>query len=119
MRDQSRTSDAVSLVVVYIAEAHAADQWPRGAPHPDAPWRNIQQHRSIHERIAAAEALQLETGYNGLLLVDGMDDNFERSFAVWPERAFVLLGGFFAYISELHEDGSIRWEQELRHLFAQ
>lgn len=113
------TSNAVNLVVVYVAEAHAADTWPRGTPHPDAPWRSIRQHCSLDERVAAAKALQQETSFDGLLLVDGMDDNFEQSFAVWPERAFVLQDGVFTYISELHEDGSIRWEHELRDLLAQ
>lgn len=108
----------VQLIVVYIAEAHAADQWPRGAHHPDAPWRSIRHHRSMEERVAAATAFQEEVHFHGLLLVDGMDDEFERSFGVWPERAFVLMDGVFSYISEMHDDGSIRWEHELRGLLA-
>lgn len=106
------------MIVIYIAEAHAADQWPRGAQHPAAPWRGIRQHRSMEERVAAARALQEEVGFNGLLLVDGMDDDFDRSFGVWPERAFVLMEGMFSYISEMHDDGSIRWEHELFGLLA-
>lgn len=103
----------MQVIVIYVAEAHAVDQWPRGEQRPHAPWRNIPQHATLQDRIQAAEMLKEEVKFDGLLLVDGMDDDFEKRFAVWPEKAFVLLDGVFAYISNLHEDGSIRWEHEL------
>ena len=79
-------------MLVYIAEAHARDQWPVGASVSfcDAP-------RSLAARVALAQELgrtaagsALRDWPAGAVLVDGMDDGFLEAFGAWPVRFFVL-----------------------------
>lgn len=78
---------------MYIAEAHASDEWPVGpsVSHTEAP-------QTLTQRMELARDLVVRTQrqfprWNVPVLVDGMDDMFERSYAAWPMRFFVLQGG--------------------------
>jgi len=82
-----------AFALVYIAEAHASDEWPVGLSisHARAP-------RTLPERMELARQLVVRTqrqcpSWNVPVLVDGMEDLFQQSFAAWPMRFFVLDGG--------------------------
>jgi hypothetical protein len=83
------------FAVVYLAEAHAADQWPVGPAVSTCP-----AHRDLAARAAQCAGLARAGGAAGAgglahwpagsVLVDGMDDAFLEHFGAWPTRFFVL-----------------------------
>jgi thyroxine 5-deiodinase len=78
--------DRAVFVTVYIAEAHAMDQWPLGN------FLQIKQHKLLQDRIAAAEIAvnRAKPGVLGTVVVDGMDNAFMNAFSCHPERFFVV-----------------------------
>lgn len=83
---------------MYIAEAHAIDEWPMGEPVP------IKQAQSLSDRVAAASKFQKETGFTWPMLADGMDNSFHKTFGAWPTRYYVIHKGKLALKIE-HKDG--------------
>jgi hypothetical protein len=73
---------------VYIAEAHATDEWQLQANLDDDVL--IAQHRSLEERFEAARRGVGRLGLTVPVLVDGMDDAVSQAFAAWPERIYVV-----------------------------
>lgn len=87
---------------VYITEAHAVDEWPiassranaqRGAVH-------IKQATSNAERCQAAKSFVKDFGFQMPMLVDTIDNEFDRSYAPWPLRFYVFREGKVKYIAE-------------------
>jgi hypothetical protein len=79
------------FALVYIAEAHASDQWPVGQSVSvcAAP-------RDLTARVALAARLCRERGVRAPVLVDDpAGDGFLERFAAWPVRFYglELLGG--------------------------
>jgi len=82
----------VDFVLVYIREAHASDAWPLGDTV------QIPNHKTIEERKTAAIKLQ-KKGLKIPILLDSMNNDFERNFAVWPERYFIVVNGKVEYVA--------------------
>ena len=80
----------MSAVFVYIAEAHATDEWQLQSNHDDNVL--IAQHTTIEERFAAARAGVARLGLTMPVFVDEMDDAVSEAFAAWPERIYVVGG---------------------------
>ena len=80
----------VRIVTIYIAEAHAREEWPIGDHHSKRGVLSLAQARSLAERRAAARLFARELEWPHELLVDGMDDAFEHMFAAWPMRFVVV-----------------------------
>ena len=85
------------LVAVYIAEAHATDEWPisscrynggRGPVCVAAP-------RDDGERLALARAFTDDFSFSLPMLVDAVSqgDAFEKAYAPWPLRFYGIDGG--------------------------
>ena len=81
--------------MVYIAEAHAVDEWQL-ASNEQADIR-LQQHRQFAERLAAAKLCANELKLQMPMLVDGMDNATSILFAAWPERIYILDQGGKVY----------------------
>jgi len=85
-----RFQKAASFVFVYIAEAHACDEWPINQLENE-----IARHQTIADRKAAAEsfvrAFPLHLAFGGVL--DTMEDAFNHEFASWPFRFWIILDG--------------------------
>ena len=81
------------LALVYIAEAHASDEWPINSTRCSGPANSIVQPKSLSERAAVAtrmvEALRLGDGGPSVYL-DGMDDAFMNTYAAWPTRLYAI-----------------------------
>ena len=81
------------LALVYIAEAHASDEWPINSTRCSGPANSIVQPKSLSERAAVAtrmvEALRLGDGGPSVYL-DGMDDAFMNTYAAWPPRLYAI-----------------------------
>ena len=75
------------FAAVYIQEAHAVDEWPIS----EAP-RTFRQHRELADRVAAARAFVADYPQpEGLVwFVDDMANSFNRTYASWPFRFWVL-----------------------------
>lgn len=69
---------------MYIREAHAADEWRLGD------LVTIDRHKTMGDRIAAAQQLVQDYGYKITVFIDSMDDDFCVNYAAWPERYFVI-----------------------------
>ena len=92
-----RVRDRAEVVFVYIAEAHAVDEWQLPANLEDDVL--VAQHTILEERFAAARASVERLGLTMPVLVDGMDDAVSEAFAAWPERLYVAeRGGRLAYV---------------------
>jgi len=80
---------------VYIEEAHARDEWPIGATISC-----IDQPKTLEERVSAAREFVSEFDYRIPVLIDSMDNHFQKAFAVWPFRFYVIEGGRVALKAE-------------------
>ena len=89
--------DRANVVFVYIAEAHALDEWQMQSNVDEGVL--LRQHVTIEERFAAAREGVKRLGLTMPVLVDGMDDAVSAAFAAWPERLFVAdAGGRLAFV---------------------
>jgi hypothetical protein len=83
-------TNGITLIFVYIKQAHS-DKWPLGNQ------LNKPQPITLSERIQRgsefAKKHKLRT-----ILFDGMDDEFNKRFACWPHRLYVVNNGKFEYI---------------------
>ena len=92
-----RYRDRASVVFVYIAEAHAVDEWQLPANLEEDVL--VAQHTGLDDRFAAARASVERLGLTMPVLVDGMDDVVSEAFSAWPERLYVAEpGGRLAYV---------------------
>jgi hypothetical protein len=71
------------VFVVYIAEAHASDEWPLGN------FTNVKRHRTIADRLDAAKQM-VARGLRLPLVCDSIDDSFDGKYACWPDRFYLL-----------------------------
>jgi hypothetical protein len=92
-----RLAGRASVAFVYVAEAHAVDEWQMQANLDDGVL--LRQHVTLDDRFAAAREGVERLGLTMLVLVDGMDDAVSEAFAAWPERLYVAeAGGRLAYV---------------------
>lgn len=78
---------------VYIAEAHADDEWPI---HTRKELR-IRQHGTLKERVQSATFMRSYIQWNWPLFVDSLHVwhspvDFMNRFKAWPLRLFVVQG---------------------------
>jgi hypothetical protein len=72
-------------VAVYITEAHASDEWPVG---PSISF--CRQPQSVEERCGLAQNFVNTRLYRVPMLVDTMENDFQKAFAAWPFRYFIV-----------------------------
>jgi len=89
----SEYSDSVDFLMVYIDEAHASDKWPLGH------FVDIPNHQTIQERTQAAKMLVSNYDFKLPVLLDTMENLFDKNFAVWPERYFIIKDGMVNFIA--------------------
>lgn len=94
--------DGLDVVTIYIAEAHAADEWTlldSTNAEEDGKW-NVQLARDIESRVALAKDwvdwIKPSTTY----LVDTMDDSARLAYGAWPERLVVVEDGVVQYYGD-------------------
>eukprot|EP00824_Muranothrix_gubernata_P006934 TRINITY_DN18912_c0_g1_i1.p2 TRINITY_DN18912_c0_g1~~TRINITY_DN18912_c0_g1_i1.p2 ORF type:complete len:130 (-),score=22.18 TRINITY_DN18912_c0_g1_i1:7-396(-) len=90
--------NVADFITVYIAEAHASDEWPLGQT-------SFPQPRTLEERRMRAQQFLQATGYEIPLFVDGIDNAFESAYAAHPERFFVIQRGVLVHIAEPGPEG--------------
>ena len=72
----------IQFLQVYIAEAHAQDEWPIGSKR-----YQLNQHKSLEDR-AAASRQQMDVPWP--VFLDGMDDKFLHTYGAWPTRFYIF-----------------------------
>ncbi len=79
---------AVPALIVYQAEAHAADEWPVGPTLSDTA-----QHQTTEERIEAARRLVDRYQVTNRVVVAPVDSALETTWGAWPFRYYVVEAG--------------------------
>ncbi len=93
MHDQFK--DQALFYVIYIAEAHAVDEWQISS-NEQAGIR-LKQHSKFVQRLAAAQLCAQELELRIPTLVDSMDNLASEVFASWPERIYIIDKGGKVY----------------------
>ena len=100
--------------MIYISEAHAADEWPISHSNQTL------QHTNIQERIQAARKADLHRGLK--IYCDSLEgNNYENKFSAWPERALIVEGegNVLKYISQHEVDGIDDWHSHVEEYFCE
>ena len=92
------------MQLVYIAEAHAADEWPINSSRCAGPANSVRRPTNLAERRAVAERMlrALPCLAPLPLLVDGMEDALLTALAAWPVRLYGVRGGVLERIGQPH-----------------
>ena len=92
------------MLLVYIAEAHASDEWPINSSRCAGPGNTVAAPRSLAERreVAARMCAALPILTALPLLIDGLDDAFLSTFAAWPVRLYGVRCGVLERIGQPH-----------------
>ena len=86
---------AACFVAVYVLEAHAADEWPMATPSAGGGGKGggnrcPNQPKTLEDRQVVASEFQQEHDLQWPLLLDSMDNDFEREYQAWPERLYIV-----------------------------
>lgn len=76
------------LLTIYIAEAHARDQWPAGKTISC-----VDQPTQLEQRLENARRFQEKFNFEMPMLVDSMDNTFHKTYGSWPFRFYVIHDG--------------------------
>jgi hypothetical protein len=76
------------LMAIYIAEAHARDQWPAGKIISC-----LDQPKTLDQRLENARQFKKNFNFEMPMLVDSMDNSFHTTYGSWPFRFYVIYNG--------------------------
>ena len=82
------TKDHARFLLVYVREAHAADEWVM--PDNKESGLHFAQPTSHSARIDAAECCVEDLSLDMPTVVDGLDDAVSRAYGAWPDRLYVI-----------------------------
>lgn len=85
-----------NIILLYITEAHAADVWNIGLSAGEI----INTHKTIEDRLNAVKLLKEKFNLSVPVYADNMNDEFEKVFACWPFRNFIIESGKVSYIGQ-------------------
>jgi hypothetical protein len=105
--------------MVYIAEAHAVDEWPINSSRyvPSGEAVALRQPTNKEERLEACETFLRTYGLSDVgamhvVVDDPIDEAFQKVFAPWPIRMYIVEDGSMQLISEptecSHDVGALR-----------
>jgi len=93
--------DKFNFVFIYILEAHAQDEWPirssRDTTHHNPVLYN--QTHTKEDRIRVATEFVRDYDFKIQVVVDDEKNSFERTYASWPLRIFIINNHKMDYIS--------------------
>jgi hypothetical protein len=88
-------SKVARFLTVYIDEAHARDEW--WLPDSKGGQANINNHRCIEDRIAAANRFVTDFEFPVEVVCDSFENQMNERFEAWPERLFIIQDGVVVY----------------------
>jgi len=77
-----------------MCEAHAADEWPIGAPV------TVSQHNTREDRAAACSDMMDALQVTLPTYLDSMDNSFNEAYACWPLRFYLLDNGIIEHVAQ-------------------
>jgi len=99
--------DKINLIVIYISEAHADDEWPISNVI------KINQTTDINKRIEVAKKYLSDSKFN--IYVDNCSkNNYETLYAGWPERGYIILDNKIKLICRAKINDYVRWTEEIQ-----
>jgi len=115
------SSAEVAFTLVYIREAHANDEWPSPSSRdqPQGKVIDIPSHNNIEERIEVASRMkeEMEIDSNIEVLVDNMEDEFNKEFAAWPIRYFIAKDGKLLHKSDNSIENDVFDQDSIQNFF--
>src|SRR5262245_34471469 len=87
-RLHDETGHAANFLLVYVREAHAAEEWVM--PDNDARGLVVPQPRTLDERASAARECVGDYVLSMPTLVDRIDDAVSETYGGWPDRFYVI-----------------------------
>jgi len=96
---QAQLEGVALFLTIYIAEAHAQDQWPLGQ-HVC-----VLQHKDVDERRHIAGAFCETVDYKIHMVVDDISNNFMNAYWGHPERFYIINEGKLALKAQPTDDG--------------
>lgn len=94
-------SKDVDFLCVYIAEAHAKDEWSFGETNGiDGRW-DIEQPKTIEARCEAAREFVEESDIKSAVMVDPMDNKASKLYHGFPERHHIIKDGKFTSVGPM------------------
>jgi len=70
------------------------DEWPLGN------FVCLNQHKTMEERLDAANTFKTKYDFKIPLLVDTMENTLDNKYACWPERFFIIQKGILQLVGE-------------------
>lgn len=110
----------MELVLVYIDEAHAQDEWPISSSrfNGDRGAVCLQQTRTLRERCAAATGFAASFGFDRASGVRMAVDNpervgggaFQEALSPWPVRMYIFQHDLVRFVSEPGSNSDIEMQ---------
>ncbi len=85
---RSYAPKGMRLLVIYIVEAHARNQWPVGKTISC-----VDQPTTLEQRIENARQCKKNFNFEMPMLVDDMGNAFHSTYGSWPFRFYVIYQG--------------------------
>lgn len=92
----------VKVVFVYILEAHAVDEWPinSGRYNRGRGPVCVKQPTTNQERLQLANRFRIDFDCKEIpMLVDSIDNEFEKKYAPWPLRFYGIKDNTLSYVA--------------------
>lgn len=87
----------VTFATVYLAEAHAQDEWPIGSRK----YGGINQATTMQQRSAVARRTVNEFKLPWSTFMDVLpDDRFSKVYGAWPTRFYVFSASQLVWVAE-------------------
>ena len=86
----------INTITVYISEAHSLEEWPIGSKE----FGHYRQPQSLEERKEAAADFIRIFNYKLPLVIDSLENEFEKHYAPWPIRFYIVHHQKLKYIAE-------------------
>ncbi|XP_068703144.1 thyroxine 5-deiodinase-like [Montipora foliosa] len=103
-------SDIADFLVIYISEAHPTDGWAFKTDFA------VKQHRTIEERIKAAQLMLHASKVQAPVLVDSAENEANLAYGALPIRLCIILNGIVVFTGGMgptfYKTGEVRkWLQ--------
>lgn len=93
---------SVDFLCIYILEAHAKDEWPISSSRYNPTGKPVSyfQPTTNEERISIAQDFVSAYNFRLPVVIDCIENEFERQYSSWPIRFFIFQNKKIKYIAQ-------------------